>query len=123
MSAKNAKTVKGLPKPIEAQITKFLASEQEVYVSGKSAGKKKWKKAPIKKLSGFELCLDSEGRPILQYNDGKQRTGLTIKSMEQFGHMKGQMLNNFVKEVDYLTEIARFIFNSDINDSEEVYSI
>ncbi len=112
-----------LTKVVQENIQKFLNEEQETITTGKSIGKKKWKKVPIKKLSGFELCKDGDGKPLLQYNDGKQRTGLTIKDMTQFGHMKGQMLNNWNKEVDYLTELAKYIFDSDNVISDNVLSI
>lgn len=112
-----------LTKPTIEVIKKFLSEEQEVIKTGKSIGKKKWKKVPIKKLAGFELCLDSDGRPLLQYNDGKQRTGLTIKDMNQFGHVKGQMLVNWNKEIDYLTDIAKYVFGSEGNTSNNVLSI
>ena len=112
-----------LTKQVIETIQQFLSEEQEINKSGKAIGKKKWKKVPIKKLSGFEMCLDSEGKPLLQYNDGRQRTGLTIKDMNQFGHMKGQMIQNFVTNVDYLTDIAKYIFSSDNITSDNVLEI
>ncbi|KKN90967.1 hypothetical protein LCGC14_0225510 [marine sediment metagenome] len=104
-------------------ILKFLKEEQKVITEGTKKGKFEWKKIPIKKLSGIFLCKDSDGNPLFQYTDGKQRTGFTIKSSEQFGHVKGQMINNWVKQIDFLTAIAKVVFNSDNLDSDNVLSI
>lgn len=114
-----------ISKVTKEAISKFLISVQEVYpLNHKSlGGKKKWKKVPIKRLSGMTLCLDSEGNPVFQYNDGNQRTGLTVKNMVQFGHMKGQMINNWNKEIDYFTALARYIFNSKESNPDTILSI
>ena len=112
-----------LTKVILENINKFLNEDQEVYTTGKNEGKKKWKKVPVKKMAGLTLCLDANGQPLFQYNDGRQRTGLTIKDMEQFNVVMSQMLNLFVNNKDYFVDLAKHVFNSDNVNSDNVMAI
>jgi len=119
MSAKGQKPVKGLSDVDRKNIDAFLSQEQPKNKKGKVV----WDKVPLKKLTNFKLCKDTDGAPVLMYNDGKQRFGVTIKDWNQFAMIKGDMLMNFVNKVDYLDSLAKYVFNSDASNTSRINSI
>lgn len=113
------KVVKELPKAITDLIDKFAKQELEL----NSKGKKKWSKASLKKLNGVKLVKNDEGMH-LNFNDGTQRFGYNVKDWNAYAHMKQQMLANFVNNVDYMDNLARYVFNSDgSSDLDNITSI
>lgn len=123
MSAKPDKAVKTAVKELsndeKEKINAFL--NQSLPLNKK--GGVKWDKIPIKKLSGFQLCKDTDSSPLLMYNDGMQRFGFTIKTWEQYAHVKQQTLRNFNEKIDYLDALAKHIFAFDGKESDRVNSL
>ena len=105
------KSVKGLGKVDKERINAFL--EQPLPL--KKDGTPKWDKVPIKKLTNMMLVKDADGTPLLMYNDGKQRFGLTIKDWNQYAYIKQNILANFVNNIDYLDALAKHIFGNNGN--------
>ena len=116
---KTDKVIKGLSKDEIGKIDAFL--NQSLPINKK--GQPKWDKAPVKKLSGFQLCKDTDKSPILMFNDGQQRFGFTIKSWDQYAHVKQLVLRSFVDRIDYLDSIAKHIFAFDGKDSDRINSL
>jgi len=102
------KAVKVLPKAITDLIDKFASQELEL----NSKGNLKWEKANLKKLSGVTLVKNADGMH-LNINDGTQRFGYNIKNWSALANMKRQMLAIFVNNVEYLEQIAKYVFDAD----------